>query len=147
MVVQKPITKIQLSQMSGADMDCVTHIECPSGHSGETQIKLTTGATATKPSQQQTPKSNAGKEKLTPKSVSTLPVVTPTKDIPSPIKHSLQMIQDFRIKHNYIEVLTVEGDEVLHLHTRDITANKCTVKLDKLSAIDIDNYNQELQQQ
>ena len=38
MVVQKPITKIQLSQMSGADMDCVTQIECPSGHSGEKQI-------------------------------------------------------------------------------------------------------------
>ena len=108
---------------------------------------MTTGAIATKPSQQQTPESDVGKEKSTPKSVSTLPVVTPTKDVPSPIKHSSQMIQDFGIKHEYIEVLTVEGDEVLHLHARDITANECTVKLDKLSAIDIDNYNQELQQQ
>ena len=92
MVVQKPTTKIQLSQMTSADMDCVTQIEHPPGYSGEKQIETTTVAIATKPSQQQTPESDEGKEKSTPKSLSTLPMVTLTKDVPSPIKHSSEMI-------------------------------------------------------
>ena len=144
MVVEKPKTKTHQSQTADANIDNVTQTEPPSG---ETPIKMATGATVTKPSQHHTPESVIGKDKLSPKAVPTLPMVTPTRKVPPPIKHASQMVHGLGIKHDYIEVLTVEGDEVLHLHTRDITANKCTVNLEKLSASDIENLNQELQEQ
>ena len=48
------------------------------------------------------------------------------------------------IIHGYIETLTVEGDNILYLHTKDILANKCMVQLDKLNLWDVADLQAEL---
>ena len=92
MVVEKPKTKTHQSNTTDADTDNVTQTE----PSRETP----TGATVTKPSQYHTPESVIGKDKPSLKAVSTLPMVTPPRNILPPIKSVSQMVHGLGIKHD-----------------------------------------------
>ena len=45
-----------------------------------------------------------------------------------------------------MELLTVEGDDVLYLHMKDILARKCKVVLDNLNAGNISELQEELKE-
>ena len=113
----------------------------------DTQPEPTTSTTMSGPSIQCKTSSTSSPTKPLLTTQKALPVVTDPL-VPSGKNEASQgNTENLGIKHDFIEVLSVEGDEVLHLHTMDIYATKCTIRSDKLTVHDIENCKLELKEQ
>ena len=149
MIVKKPKTILDLPENTESQSNNSTAISPKPIWTQPVYImnmttEMTTSTTTTKSAEVREQVSSTSTVMPTSAAIVPLPMVT----LPNIALDSAECPQaatdNLGIKHDFIEVLTVEGNEVLHLHTKDIIATKCTINLDKLTPSDIENYNKEV---